>query len=121
MSKNIIANVPQPIFTQTIMGNKRTESNIDNVVKEIAELINLPISQLFNGSRKVPIVWYRHLIFYIAFFDLKISLQEIANKFNFNHSTVFNGIEKTKDRLITEPGIIYLYKKYNNDKFIKLN
>lgn len=78
------------------VAKEKAKISAEKIVKEVCSYYNITEEELKSENRKKEILIPRQICMYIMKEKLTISLSEIGNHFNKNHTTVMNAIEKTK-------------------------
>lgn len=103
--------------TTTIPNNEKLINPVV-IINNVAKLYNISNSDITGCSRKKEIVNARHIIMYILKQEFNMPYKEIGVLLgNRDHTTVMNGVEKTKELLYKDKNLITviesIIKKHN--------
>lgn len=103
--------------TTTIPNNEKLINPVV-IINNVAKLYNISNSDITGSSRKKEIVNARHIIMYILKQEFNMPYKEIGVLLgNRDHTTVMNGVEKTKELLYKDKNLITviesIIKKHN--------
>lgn len=103
--------------TTTIPNNEKLINPVV-IINNVAKLYNISNSDITGSSRKKEIVNARHIIMYILKQEFNMPYKEIGMLLgNRDHTTVMNGVEKTKELLYKDKNLITviesIIKKHN--------
>lgn len=96
----ISISMAQEILSQYFQGDNCV--NLDSIIRKICQGYALTPDNLASKSRKQDLVLARNMIFYLARRHTDLSLQDIGQKFNRQHSTVLKGIASIERELSRE-------------------
>ncbi len=73
---------------------KKKTATFDEIIQIVSDYYNISKSEIFGIGRKKNILLSRQICIYLSRNLLNMSLMDIGKKFNKNHSTVINSINK---------------------------
>lgn len=92
--------------TSTIQNNEKLINPVV-IINNVAKLYNISNNDITGSSRKKEIVNARHIIMYILKQEFNMPYKEIGLLLgNRDHTTVMNGVEKTKELLYKDKNLI---------------
>lgn len=91
----------------------------EDIIKTVCYYYKRTPEEIFATTRVTPIVKVRHLIFSLIYENCDKTLYEIGqirkqySDYSYNHATVYNGINKTNNRLETDKEFKKDYREIN--------
>jgi chromosomal replication initiator protein len=90
-----------------LVNPRLSQSIITLTISIVGKFYSIPEQDILTGGRNQDIVHARHVAMYILREHYKISLSEIARKFNeMDHTTVRHAFLKIQRRIDREPGLV---------------
>lgn len=105
----------QDLLKDTITEINTNQVSLDVILKVVADMENVSITEIKGKKRTQKIAEARHIAIYIARELLEYSYPELGNEFGGkDHSTILSAYNKIADRIKTEPTFDYKIKEIIN-------
>ncbi|MBK6819874.1 MAG: hypothetical protein IPG85_09935 [Bacteroidetes bacterium] len=99
---------------------KSVMMSLKEIIKTIAETLNIDIKHLYANKRKHEVVYARFCYYYIAKYVYQYPLKTIGDEFKKHHTTVMYGINEFEEKRSQQYKLLINYIYLLKNKFPEL-
>ncbi len=108
-NNNITIDLIEKIFKN--QANRKSKLTIKDITSEVSKYYAINYEEIIGSGRTKNVLLSRHIVIFLSRNVLNLSLMEISNFFNKNHSTIINSLNKINKEIELNPDISIVINK----------